>query len=510
MNETCQDVNNNFRDTVSSDVQESYVVSGVTEFGVKNVPSIIWIAGENSFDSFKNFGSETLKLFAPTDIDRLDILVTNMIYPWPSLPLMTMSGSLCTLCPRDNIDNDKNNQRWLANKSTQEGRGVEKCNPSGSPVKQEDEKAEIESAKQEATKKTLFATIIDHDYDHEHSIKPLGLSNKSNMCFFNAVLQALIHCRPFLALILEILTNTDANNEFEKAPVLAGFINFAWKYSMGRPTGALHLYDVVCAHSNFKHLVKGEQEDAQEFLGYLLDTLERNFEDAPKTNVERVMAAKRQKDREQAEQRELSASQWTEIGGNCKAIIPRKTGSMNLNNPILNIFGGRVRSTLRKPQEPPSVTIEPFQQLHVDISYSEINTLQEAIDKMMQVETLQIEQNRKTVTATKQLQFERVPRILIVCLKRFAFVSKGNSYEYQKISKPIAMSDLNILCGEYNVSYRPFAIIQHHGSSANIGHYTTDVLVNGKWWNLDDNLVIEKQDIDTGGSAYVAFYQQVK
>lgn len=101
-----------------------------------------------------------------------------------------------------------------------------------------------------------------------------------------------------------------------------------------------------------KIISKGRQEDAEEFLGFLLDGLEEELLSLiPK-------AASADKD-------------WIEIGPKRQPIIVQKASS---DSPISLLFRGSMRSVVKASGNNDSVTIQPFQSLQLDITVND-NTL---------------------------------------------------------------------------------------------------------------------------------------
>lgn len=361
----------------------------------------------------------------------------------------------------------------------------------------------------QVNRQSLYSVLVTHDFRQRQEVRPRGLQNPSNMCFFNAVLQALIHTESMYALLHNIQTKAKFQIK-TKTPILDGLVSFIGFYGLQRSStlSAERFYQVICSHPNFRHLEPGRQEDAQEFLGYLLDTLEENFDAAePAPGDEELIKDGLREQSPPAE--EESTEEWTHIGKNNKKIESREAGRTDHTNPILIMFGGRLRSVLKKPNESDSITLESFQQICVDISSDKVSSVQDAIDHMLEKEELQIESRKKTVIASKQLEFDRVPPVLIVTIKRFTFTYNDSSLVFGKISKPIAINNLTINCGE-KVRYKPVAVVYHHGPSATVGHYTADVLVGDTWFNTDDEYVQELTDPPQESKAvYIVFYERI-
>lgn len=362
---------------------------------------------------------------------------------------------------------------------------------------------------EQGNRQSLYSVLATHDFSMREKVSPRGLQNSSNMCFFNAVLQSLIHCEAMYALLRSI-QNKAAFKIKSSTPVLDGLVSFVGFYGLQKSStlSASAFYNTISTHPNFKHLEPGRQEDAQEFLGYLLDTLEENFDAAEPAPGDEELIAKETALKETIE--EDAADSWTQIGKHNKKIESREAGRTDHSNPILVIFGGRLRSVLKKPGESDSITLESFQQVCVDISADKVESVQDAIDHMLEKEELQIESRNKTVVATKQLEFDRLPPILVVTVKRFTFTYNDGSLVFGKTSKSLAITNITVECSGVKVTYRPVALVYHHGPSATVGHYTADVLVGDTWYNTDDEYVRELSEPTTDSkSVYIIFYERI-
>ncbi|KAI8827867.1 hypothetical protein BJ741DRAFT_583216 [Chytriomyces cf. hyalinus JEL632] len=116
--------------------------------------------------------------------------------------------------------------------------------------------------------------------NERHLIKTRGLRNTGNMCFMNSVLQPLLHCTPFFNLIKQ-LGEIHLN---QKTPLIKAFCSFFGKFERessrsvkpnripGTAIDAEDIYDALRTRP-IVHFKKGRQEDAEEFLGFILDGL---------------------------------------------------------------------------------------------------------------------------------------------------------------------------------------------------------------------------------------------
>ena len=113
--------------------------------------------------------------------------------------------------------------------------------------------------------------------------------------------------------------------------------------------------------------------------------------------------------------------------------------------------------------------------------------------------------------AKKKMELFYLPKILIICLKRFS-----NSYNrWEKNNKlvdfPINNLDMeNFICGpnKNNFKYDLFAVSQHYGSCRG-GHYTAICQNFGSWYSYNDSSVslADENDI-VNNAAYVLFYRR--
>jgi len=109
--------------------------------------------------------------------------------------------------------------------------------------------------------------------------------------------------------------------------------------------------------------------------------------------------------------------------------------------------------------------------------------------------------------ATKKLDLWKLPKILIIHLKRFANKSwkeKNNSF----VDFPLEDLDLPFLSGKKSEVYDLFAVSNHYGSMSG-GHYTSYCKNNGKWYEFDDSSVSthDESRVKTK-NAYVLFYRR--
>ena len=144
-------------------------------------------------------------------------------------------------------------------------------------------------------------------------------------------------------------------------------------------------------------------------------------------------------------------------------------------------------------------------------------TLEKCLKKFTKEEQLQegdewyCSRCKKHVKAKKKMEFYYLPKILIICFKRFI----KESYRWEKngdnVEFPINdfdMKDIMIGPDREHSKYDLFAVSQHYGSTG-FGHYTAVCKNNGKWFSYDDSSCHETNPSSCQTSAaYVLFYRR--
>ncbi|KAI0306280.1 hypothetical protein B0F90DRAFT_1862706 [Multifurca ochricompacta] len=405
-----------------------------------------------------------------------------------------------------------------------------------------------------------------------------GLVNSGNMCFANAVLQLLVYCLPFRKLFRELgrLMGQRGRGDSQESgggatPLVDATVRFLEEFvhedkklpstqqqQVGRnktreeeekkeegvdsfiPT---YVYDAMKEKKRFDNMRGGHQEDAEEFLGFYLDTLEEELlgllasisPSKPSSVTPKV---------EEREEEPQTSEGWTEVGKRNKMMLTRAVKSVE--SPITRIFGGKFRSTLRVPHQRDSVIVEDWRSLQLDIQRDSVHTIQDALSHISQPQSVQIGPSGSN-EASQQVLIETLPPILVLHLKRFLYDT--NSRGVVKIGKPVHFTPeleipLDIMAPAARRPTQParytlYGALYHHGVSAGGGHYTLDVLhpsrdgrdggsnrtnsntgAGESWLHIDDEKMnsVRPEDVFGGNGdgdnnddrcAYLLFYRRV-
>ncbi|GFQ92680.1 ubiquitin carboxyl-terminal hydrolase 10 [Trichonephila clavata] len=361
-------------------------------------------------------------------------------------------------------------------------------------------------------------------------LQPRGLINRRNWCYINASLQALLGCSPFYTLLRDLPLGPGVDRGKSSTPVIDSMVKVTYEFSKydtsqeelspGSPFQPDFIYDML--RDLKSDCLKGQQEDAEEFLSFILNGMHeemvkiiKNYE--KNTNVKQEEEIKENGDVSDGEE------EWQVIGSKHKGMVTRKVAEHK--TPISDLLGGQIKSFLTTSGNKTSASIQPFFTLQLDIQSESVTSVSEALKEMTVKEPIQgytCAKTKQEVEAFSHVSLQKLPPILILHLKRFVYNKNGGCKKVMKktdyplildISKDIFSSDVKR--SQRMKQYKLFAVMYHEGEEAVKGHYISDVYNHGSqtWIRCDDRsvtAVTEDQVLSYSPPRvpYLLFYQE--
>merc|ERR550539_1055634 len=393
------------------------------------------------------------------------------------------------------------------------------------------------------------------DYILKHTpapIMPRGLTNRSNWCFVNAILQALLACPPLHNLLRSLGSDPTmlAAIGRVKAPMLDAMLKFVAEFNLLEPNMASSARgqkkeknksrrsDIVTGMGlepsfvfnmllgletdTFK-VVEGRQEDAEEFLTCLLNGLSDEM-------TEQIKLVEPESKDEEGEndggedgaggEGDEEEDGWQEVGAKGKSCVTRRVAGTSLPaTPIQALALGMCRSCVKVEGKDSSATLQPFYTLQLDIQDASIASVTDALLANFASEQLD------GFVCGKTKQEVEATRILSLDLKRFVYdaatggvqkVMKAVNFGVElEINKAMLSAECRSATTLRHRQYKLFSVVCHNGREATKGHYVTDVFHPGysAWLHCDDGIVqptAEELVLSPSASStpYILFYRR--
>lgn len=364
------------------------------------------------------------------------------------------------------------------------------------------------------------------------SLQPRGLTNRSNYCYINSILQALLACPPFYNLLAALphQRNRRKNSTKSVTPIIDSMVDFVQEFTPLSAEARLNRkekgqrkdnIDIMCGLSfepaqvykilngirSDTFIVEGRQEDAEEFFGCLLNALNDEMLELTKQFDE-------QKSHQSLSNGDIAATngeahdtedvEWTVMGPKNKGSITRRADFGR--TPISDIFRGQLRSRVSRMGDQITDNVQPFFTLQLDIEKP--NSVYEALEQLVNKDKLEgvtCSKTNKQVEAWQQVTIEELPVVLVLHLKCFNFKLDGSSKIIKALEFPIDLKiDPKLLSSKNKYTakqkqYKLFAVVYHDGKEISKGHYLTDAyhVGYGGWVRYDDSSVkvVQEQQV---------------
>ncbi|EZA59052.1 Ubiquitin carboxyl-terminal hydrolase [Ooceraea biroi] len=362
---------------------------------------------------------------------------------------------------------------------------------------------------------------------HTVSLIPRGLTNRSNYCYINSILQALLACPPFYNLLMAMPVPKNWRNAL--TPLLDNMIKFVREFVPMTEAARLPRKDrankrgddaVVDIHSGVAFepsyvytmlkytsaasvFSQDGQQDAEEFLSCLLNGINDEMLELMRLVNNEGAENNVSNDRnDRNNHNDHNEEEWQVMGPKNKGAATRSTELER--TPLSDIFRGQLRSRISRAGEQPTENIQPFFTLQLDVHKAEsVRSAFELLVGKDQLEGMRCSKTRKQIEAWKQVTLEELPVVLILHLKWFVYKFDRYSNGCSKILKSMEFPvDLKIdgKCLSPNTmkklsprqkQYKLFAVTYHDGKETTKGHYVTDAfhVGYGSWIRYDDSSV---------------------
>merc|ERR1712223_559136 len=365
--------------------------------------------------------------------------------------------------------------------------------------------------------------------------KRLGLKNLGNTCFMNSVLQSLSNIEEFSKVIKTLPSLDERQAKKNKERRKSGGQNGALGLDGIILTDELKKVIVALNHGEEKSAISPDslfqaiwkvvprfrgyqQQDAHEFLRYMLDRL----------HTERLCLLPGDVNFLQKQQ-------------NLSPYSRRSTAKSSSHSLVTSIFGGTLQSEVTCLScKTSSKKHDPFLDLSIDIpsNFSQfgnkckdgddkrpICTLYDCLQKFVDIEELAESERffcnncKSKQRSTKKFWVRRLPNVLCLHIKRFRWSPYSRTKIDTHVGFPLSGLDMSqyllsnlheTRCSNSGSSlYDLAAVIVHHGSGAGSGHYTAFGTKNSNWYHFNDSTVsVADPETVKHCKAYILFYIQ--
>ncbi|XP_065507942.1 ubiquitin carboxyl-terminal hydrolase 2 isoform X2 [Caloenas nicobarica] len=330
-----------------------------------------------------------------------------------------------------------------------------------------------------------------------------GLRNLGNTCFMNSILQCLSNTKELRDYCLQNQYLRDLNNNSRMRTALmsefAKLIQLLWTSSPNESVSPSEFKTQIQRYA--PRFVGYNQQDAQEFLRFLLDGLH--------SEVNRVLVRPR-----------ASTDTLDHLPDDEKSRQMWRRYQEREDSRISDLFVGQLKSSLTCSEcGYCSTAFDPFWDLSLPIpkkSYGEV-TLMDCLRLFTKEDVLDGDEKptccrcKARTRCTKKFSIQKFPKILVLHLKRFSEARIRTSKLTTFVNFQLKDLDLREFASQScnHAIYNLYAVSNHSGTTMG-GHYTAYCKnpVSSEWHSFNDSRVTPLSSSHVRSSdAYLLFYE---
>ncbi|CAL9737363.1 ubiquitin carboxyl-terminal hydrolase 8 [Monosporozyma servazzii] len=358
-----------------------------------------------------------------------------------------------------------------------------------------------------------WPTILDksHPPDQIRREGLYGLVNMGSTCFMSSVLQTLVHDK---YIVRDFIGQDHVTHCSIKDPKMC--MSCALDRIISECYGSVSktndhggfLSLLTCVWSINKNYAGYSQQDAHEFLQFILNQLHNDY-----------MRIHPKEDQQQLSFANGNGHGGKSLPGDNNNSIYKKCSCI-----VHSTFRGTLKSSIvcSECNDNSKSIIEPYMDLSLDIKGKK--TLYDCLDSFHKKEQLRdfdyhCPHCQTTKDPIKQLTIDRLSPILIFQLKRFEHLMNGNNIKLNDFVEFPLYLKMNNYCDDNSNSkdttdattpdifYELVGIISHQGT-VNEGHYTATLkLPSGQWFKFNDSMIsLLKEEQVLKEQAYLLFF----
>jgi len=329
----------------------------------------------------------------------------------------------------------------------------------------------------------------------------IGIANLGNTCYMNSAIQALRHC-PELTVFCKKsgkMIESIQDKESAHAKVSLAYQDLIQSVWAGtgpayvRPMGFYAELKKIVEGTIYDDFIRKTPQDAHEFLVWLLDQL--------------YMATQKQIEMTIQKPERLSPMYLSAAKGWISAFEKQYS-------PLTDMIFGLMRIQYKCHSCSALHTRwETFNILKIPLvnPANLMDCVREEL-KSEEIDGYNCDACKQKVKTTKSLSIWRLPKVLVVTLKRFTPMGTRDNQSLQYDGNPVNFAEqFSVESNEESKkkTYKLFATVDHHGNHMG-GHYTAQAYspVWKNWHRYDDETATSISEPHFGPETYILFFRQ--